>query len=821
MICSGPEEIRSEINKSDIDSIWKTPGAVPSFVMPVIKKNSAVAGAFSVGIPEGFAARMDENPDSDGDLMIVLPDPESEETQQAALRIRVRKPYYTGISAKQWKQIDEVKEAVNEVVGAGSKIEFVKETKKLLVAYQKGSEADAGEERYWVSYTVFAVSGSILYRCDLIFCSQKTTIRNYTQAVEKFCSKLSIDQAGLKELESRIIRESLGEMGTDNGKIRGLSVAGLYSAGIVFNHENEIVYDGKHTLVSDLQFNTAAENADPYIFHNPSALKSEILNLLAYVDANRFLSVARTKTHPNIMEAVFDHPVTGAAFFTFCGRHLLRIAQVSEDRYLVEIDRNLQRGIPDAFQYVGEFIRTLRAYNEIVSDFEIALSATEYPEAQCDAITTPVKGAVTDDAKTVTVTGCEDFKKRVVLEEKEILPDTLPVSVLEEEDEVAQSVSAEESEILPDALPEEAEIQPAISEEDNELLQSVSEEESEVLPDALLETAEIPESIPEEENELSQSVSEEESETLPDALLETAEIQESEESTEIPEEITEAIVPARDIEKELAAAEDALIEQKQKKELAEQRLEEAEKAYSKLLSEKLIEKESMKLCIQSIKTEIENKNVLMADLDRQIKALCDKKDEYKKKIESVKADNREQRKAKAAERKAIEDRIDYIRKEISGILEEKYDKKTKLESAFLFKRKKQQEYDDVKKRLKEKENEISDCNAEIEQVEEQVEEIKRNTEKEIDKIKGEMSALEERKKELRNAIADAQEAIKNYKEEENTLEERRRHYKPDMSGAEAVIAECKQELAICEEEVKKAEERKKQIQQEFDGSLFA
>ena len=74
-------------------------GTMPDFVMPVFKKKTRAAGAISVPVPEGFRAA---GSSADGGyLLTILP-----EDGGQAFRIDVCKPYFTGISAKQWKETE-------------------------------------------------------------------------------------------------------------------------------------------------------------------------------------------------------------------------------------------------------------------------------------------------------------------------------------------------------------------------------------------------------------------------------------------------------------------------------------------------------------------------------------------------------------------------------------------------------------------------------------------------------------------------------------------------------------------------------------------
>ena len=131
----------------------------------------------------------------------------------------------------------------------------------------------------------------------------------------------------------------------------------------------------------------------------------ELKRIIAFVEQNENLMIPKSKFHPNILNATRNNPITGATIFELCAWHMLLIVESEKNKYTIAIDNNLIKGIPEAYIFFGEFIKTLRAYNEIYEDFEITYESTLNVDGPCGNISSPVRGAVSGSVKTIKIHG--------------------------------------------------------------------------------------------------------------------------------------------------------------------------------------------------------------------------------------------------------------------------------------------------------------------------------------------------------------------------------------------------------------------------------
>ena len=267
---------------------------------------------------------------------------------------------------------------------------------------------------------------------------------------------------------------------------------------------------------------------------------------------------------------------------------------------------------------------------------------------------------------------------------------------------------------------------------------------------------------------------------------------------------------------ELSKVDETLAGYIAKNEEAALQVEEAEKAYSRLLSDQLIEEESTKLQIRSLEAKSADIESVIADLKRRRRDVRTQKEEYRKTISNLEPERRAKSNEIARERKALEERLNLLADEKAEIQEEKADKKSKLQSVFLFKKKKQQEYDEVKSRLKEKNSEISACDEEIENLNARVMELKKNADKERVRLNKEIAVLDEQEKELRKSITAEEESIKKISKEISVLQEKIKNYKLSITNAANDLAECKKQCDLYGENISICRASRELILREID-----
>ena len=292
------------------------------------------------------------------------------------------------------------------------------------------------------------------------------------------------------------------------------------------------------------------------------------------------------------------------------------------------------------------------------------------------------------------------------------------------------------------------------------------------------------------------------------------------ESETVPEQIQEPVTDPGQLaldnkKKELAAIDNELALYTAKRDEAAKLLEAAEKAYSGLLSDKLIEEESTKLQIRGVETRKADKEKEIAEIKRRRREIRAEKEELKKEIGELEPRRKAQSNAINEERRALEDKLNLLADEKAEIQEEKADKKSKLQSVFLFKKKKQLEYNEVKSRLKEKNSEISAIDEELDNLEAKVTELKENTKKERSRLNEEIARLDLEEKELRKAVTAEEENLKKFAKEEAVLQEKIKDYKQSITNAANEMMECKKQYDQYHESVRECEAKKELILKEI------
>jgi len=254
---------------------------------------------------------------------------------------------------------------------------------------------------------------------------------------------------------------------------------------------------------------------------------------------------------------------------------------------------------------------------------------------------------------------------------------------------------------------------------------------------------------------------------------------------EQPEAVTEQ-QPDRlsQLKEALAVAEQEWKDCVQRREETARKLEEAEKACVRMLTDKLIEEESYKLQINNRKSELNSREELIEQLENGIKDLKQKREGYKASLKQIRENCRVRSEAMSMQRVELVKNLFELNSEMSGIREEKNDKKNKLKSAFLFKKKKQQEYDEAKKRLNEKDSEINAIDRDIKDLDDRLETLKDNTENEIKNLKEEISRVAESEHELQRRVVETKEEIKVIKEGLSSLEEQIKNYEQSHANDE-------------------------------------
>ena len=189
-----------------------------------------------------------------------------------------------------------------------------------------------------------------------------------------------------------------------NGKLDAFQVAEWFCRDVLFSNDGDFPFDGKHHTMKGLQMNAASPQIAE-IAPIMDVLQPEIEQAFRFVEQNEDLMISKNSFHKEILRATRGEPITGLTVFDLCAWHMLMLMRNSDNDYTAFVDRNLVKGIPDAYAFVGEFIRTLRHYNGQKENFCVHFNLVNNMDSPCGEIDTPVSGAVCKAINEITFHG--------------------------------------------------------------------------------------------------------------------------------------------------------------------------------------------------------------------------------------------------------------------------------------------------------------------------------------------------------------------------------------------------------------------------------
>ena len=277
--------------------------------------------------------------------------------------------------------------------GKEAPISIVTEDKEFLVLYSKSRES-SDPSNYWVSYYAMIVHGVLMYGCNFFFNSKKSTKKNYEETVKEFLEKITpLSAKKSKEFQEKKAKETLGAFAGQNGRIDPFMVAQLYSEDIIFNNENEIIEKDGKKVMTGLQVNASSPHAGS-IAKQIGNMSSDILQLSIFLEDNERLRIPKESVAPAILSATKNMPISGLTVFEFMAWHMIKLRDLGDNKYMALVDRDLIKGIPGFYGYLGEVIKTFRKYNDITGDFDVlAVSSINLDSPILEGIDVPVKDA--------------------------------------------------------------------------------------------------------------------------------------------------------------------------------------------------------------------------------------------------------------------------------------------------------------------------------------------------------------------------------------------------------------------------------------------
>lgn len=259
----------------------------------------------------------------------------------------------------------------------------------------------------WTTYTAVMITHRHLYMATLR--SSSMDYDRLEQNLEELLSSMAaLDDNSCTEAQARQASASDVEIPASykgkDGRLDAFRVAEWFCQDVLFSNDGDFEFDGTHHVMKGLQIN-AANPQSSMLAPLSEALFPEIGRVCYALEQNENLMLPKHSFHKEILRATRDEPITGLTVLDLCAWHMLMLMRNSDNDYTAFVDTNLIKGIPDAYAFIGEFIRTLRHYNGQNEDFCVHFNLTNNLDSPCGGIDTPVSGAVCRRIDEITFDG--------------------------------------------------------------------------------------------------------------------------------------------------------------------------------------------------------------------------------------------------------------------------------------------------------------------------------------------------------------------------------------------------------------------------------
>lgn len=223
----------------------------------------------------------------------------------------------------------------------------------------------------WYQFTFVVFHQSNVLQGN-IFINAHGERKQFVAAIKEWLSKFKVvDEKRINEEQENKIALALKEceLATEKGEIDAIKVTQLFSDDVLFMNDYEVEFDGVHHKATDICFNENVIGDYIAILPSLALLVPEIHSIMDAVEEKENLIIKKNEYHKNLQEVTWNQDITGTTIFNLCAFHMLKIVKGENDHYTVAIDSNLINGIPEAYAYVAEFIRTLRDLNGMTGEF--------------------------------------------------------------------------------------------------------------------------------------------------------------------------------------------------------------------------------------------------------------------------------------------------------------------------------------------------------------------------------------------------------------------------------------------------------------------
>ena len=257
------------------------------------------------------------------------------------------------------------------------------------------------------TYTTAMITRHYLYMATLR--SSSMDYDRLEQNLEELLSGMAaLDDNSCTEAQARQASASDAEIPASykgkGGRLDAFRVAEWFCQDVLFSNDGDFEFDGTHHVMKGLQIN-AANPQSSMLAPLSEALFPEIGRVCYALEQNENLMLPKHSFHKELLRATRDEPITGLTVLDLCAWHMLMLTRNSDNDYTAFVDTNLIKGIPDAYAFIGEFIRTLRHYNGQNEDFCVHFNLTNNLDSPCGGIDTPVSGAVCRRIDEITFDG--------------------------------------------------------------------------------------------------------------------------------------------------------------------------------------------------------------------------------------------------------------------------------------------------------------------------------------------------------------------------------------------------------------------------------
>ncbi len=274
----------------------------------------------------------------------------------------------------------------------------------IAALYIQARESTDGIEQ-WASYFILFIHESTLIQVNIhinAFLDKKAM----DKAVEDWVKTARVaSPEEISEFEKYTTKRELGSFAAEDGQIDAVKTTLLFSKDVVFHNDGDIVFENGHHVTKMLQINPNEMDNYPEVKNHMQTFGAQIRKVLAYVEQNEHLVIPKKLCHRNVYAATYKKQITGMTLFYLCACHAITIGDNGNNVYMVIADRNLIIGIPEFYNLMAEFVKTLREFNGKTDEFKLMVASAMVYDSPIEYIERPVLGAQASELGSIKSVG--------------------------------------------------------------------------------------------------------------------------------------------------------------------------------------------------------------------------------------------------------------------------------------------------------------------------------------------------------------------------------------------------------------------------------